>query len=181
MARDIRWVSAVVAFLAIITGLAVGCGDASRKPTLTAPSPTAAPVIQTSGPAPGQIAIDGGLTEMAVVGGEIDLDLAVTNVGPRDIQELTIVISDAYMAKLTVMDTMPSATRHNEQGGEYFIFGALPSGQTLNYHIGMSPREPGRYEATVFLTDLTPTEIRPLLQAGGGEAQFTDLTEVVTQ
>ncbi len=132
-------------------------------------------------PVVGEVTISGSLTEFAEVGGEISLDLAVTNVGARDIRELTVVISDAYLAKLTVMDTTPRATRHNEQGGEYFIFGPLASGRTQNYQIKMSPREAGEYEATVFLTDLTPTEITPLLRSGGGEARLTDTTEVVAR
>jgi hypothetical protein len=170
---------AIILICAVSAGLVNGCGDVSATPTASPLTPTTAAGTEAPASADGLVSVDGALTEVAQVGGEIKLNLAVTNVGPRDIHELAVVISDAYLANLTVLDTVPSATRHNEQGGEYFIFGALARGQTHTYQITMSPRVPGQYDATVFLTDMTPTEIKPLLLAGGGEAKFTDTTSVV--
>src|SRR5215467_7429452 len=89
------------------------------------------------------------LTPVARVGGDVVLELDVSNVGPRDIQDLTIIVNDAYMANMARVETNPAAVRHNEQGGEYFTFGTLPKAARRRYVIRMSPNEAGAFLARV--------------------------------
>jgi hypothetical protein len=127
------------------------------------------------------VTVDGGLTEHTQVGGEVVLNLVVTNTGSRDIQQLTVILNVGYVTHMTVLDTTPTATRHNEQGGEYFIFGPLASGQTENYVIRMSPRETGQFAADIDVAEFSPIDMTPLLDSRGGQAEFLDRTDVAAQ
>ena len=87
--------------------------------------------------------------EIAQVGGQVVLSIDVTNVGGQDIPQLTLIVNDAYIAGMSVQDTSPDSIRHNEQGGEYFIFGALPRGTTGHYIVRMTPLSAGELTATI--------------------------------
>ena len=140
-------------------------------------SPTAG--IDRNQPGAGVITVDGELTEAAEVGGEVLLTMAVTNAGPRDIQQLTVIVNLDYVSRMIVLETQPNAIRHSEQGGEYFIFGPLATGQTGNYVIRMSPLQAGEFDATIDVAELSPIDMTPLRSGRGGPAEFTAHTEVV--
>ena len=166
-----RLVFALVLFLA-------GCGPTSSPSTA---APTNSPSDQETDSLQREsllVRVDTGLSPFVQVGGEIILELDVTNVGPRDIQDLTIIVNDAYIAMMAVFETSPSAIRHNEQGGEYFTFGALAKGKTQRYVIRMSPKDPGTFIADVDVAGWSPSNMVPLPQDGGGVAEFTYGTDV---
>lgn len=154
----------------------VGC--VSPAPAELTVSPTADARIDAQSE---RVAIDGDLTQLAPVGGEVVLTIDVTNVGSRDIPQLTLVVNDAYIAGMSVQDTIPNAIRHNEQGGEYFIFGALPQGKTGHYVVRMIPLSAGELNATIDVADWSPVDMQPLLLADGAQAHLSAITEVVRQ
>lgn len=168
-----------IRLLPLLTLLLVGCSSTS-SPVATMSVPTA--VDQRTDlptrPAP-LVRVDSAVTPIAQVGGEIILEFNVTNVGPRDIRDLTIIVNDAYLAKMAVLETKPPAIRHNEQGGEYFTFGALPKGAMQTYQIRMSPNDPGDFTAEVDLAEWSAEDMVPLPEADGGVAEYAYDTEVL--
>jgi hypothetical protein len=154
----------------------IGCasvGPANRSVTPTADGRS---VAQSE-----RVAVDSDLTEIAQVGGQVVLSIDVTNLGRQDIPQLTLIVNDAYIAGMSVQDTSPDSIRHNEQGGEYFIFGALASGKTGHYVIRMIPLSAGELAATIDVANWSPVDMEPLLLADGGQAHLSAITNVVPQ
>src|SRR5262249_39733751 len=152
-------------------------------------SPNATPVVTTISEQDGDadttatplVRVDSDITPVARVGGDVVLELDVSNVGPRDIQDLTIIVNDAYMANMARVETNPAAVRHNEQSGEYFTFGTLPKAARRRYVIRMPPNEPGAFLARVAVAEWSPTNMLPLAEAEGGVAEYAHEIQVLPQ
>lgn len=164
----------------VLTVLLIGCASAP-SPSATASIPTTidqgSEVRTRRTPL---VRVDSDLTPMAEVGGEIVLEFSVSNVGPRDIRDLTIIVNDAYLAKMAVLETRPSAIRFNEQGGEYFVFGTLPKGTSQNYVIRMSPNDAGDFVADVDVAEWSSPDMAPLPETDGGVAEYAYETLVTS-
>lgn len=167
-------------FLALAL-LLTGCGSTSPPSTSATFSRTEGQAIDVRRSASPLVRVDSDLTPAALVGGEMVLELRVSNVGRRDIRDLTIILNDAYMSKMTVLETRPRAIRHNEQGGEYFIFRTLPKGATQRYIIRMSPNDTGDFFVDVDIAEWSPPIMAPLPDADGGVAEYVYETQALTR
>jgi len=171
--------SALARLLLVLTVFEFGCASApSPSPAATDPVAIEQATEVRVATAP-VVHVESDLTRVAQVGGEIILELSVSNVGPRDIQDLTIIVNDAFLAKMAAVATNPNAIRHNEQGGEYFTFGTLAKGSMERYVIRMSPNEAGAFSANVDVAEWSSSDMLPLAEADGGVAEYTYETQVV--
>lgn len=165
--------------LCVLAILLVGCQPFPSPAVTASATPPSNLEAGLSGPNLPLVRADAALTTVARVGGEIDLLIDVTNVGPRDIKDLTIIVNEAYLANMAVLETSPRAIRHDEQGGEYFTFATLAKGATQEYVIRLSPNQEGEFSADVDVAEWAPAEWSPLPEADGGVAEFTYGTDVV--
>lgn len=182
MRKTVRRIEAVaLAWLALmLTLLATGCGsaaDTSRTtPSIGAVVTPSVEAPQVAGPT---VRVEGDLTPLARVGESVVLELSVSNLGPRDIQDLTIVVNDAYLAEMVGVEATPNAIRYNQMGGEYFAFSTLPKGATGHYVIRMSPDTVGDFTAKVDVAEWSASSMAPLPDADGGAAEYLYETRVL--
>jgi hypothetical protein len=174
----VRNAAALAPLLLVLAFVGSGC-ESTPSATTTPLAPTAIHrEVEASNGSGALVRVDSDLTATAPVRGEIVLAVKVANVGPRDIQDLTVIVSEGYMAEMAVVDTNPNAIRRNEQGGEYFIFSTLPKGATQTYVIKLTPNDVGDFTTNVDVAEWSSSEMLPLPEASGGVAEYAFETQV---
>jgi hypothetical protein len=164
-------------WLLVLTFELVACAAPGPPAKVNPPVST----VDTSTSSAPVVDVNGGLTDQANVGGDVVLYVDVTNVGSSSIDQVTVVVNDAFLSQMSVQETTPSSIRHNEQGGEYFAFDSLPPGKTGRYVIHLVPRTAGQFTATVDVANWSPVDMWPLPTRDGGLAELTFFTDVLTR
>lgn len=167
----------------ILAVLVTGCESAPYVSQLATPTVAVVASSGTDAPSPPAplVRVDGDLTPVARIGEPVVLELSVSNVGPRDIHDLTIVVNDAYLAEMIGVEATPNAIRYNQMGGEYFAFRTLPRGVTEHYVIRMSPDQAGDFLAKIDVVEWSSWNMAPLSEVDGGVAEFTSETQVLSR
>ena len=137
---------------------ALAAPPASAAPTAASgpPTPTPAPIPKPPTPTPVPepvIDVTGRQTTTSSVGGIVTLTITVKNVGPGDIGNLTINVSQTYIKHFVLVRTEPASENDDWWGSRIFFFGALKQGETQTYTIVLSPKEAGEFKGPVLFFD----------------------------
>ncbi len=124
----------------------------SPTPPPQKPTPTPKPPTPTPAPVP-VLDVAGRLTPTSYVGGLVTLTITVKNVGPGDIGNLTINVSQGYIKHFVLVRTEPASENDESWGSRIFFFGPLKQGETQTYMIVLSPKEAGEFRGPVLFFD----------------------------